>query len=54
MRSFGVLLALSPAVAAGIGFLSLHERLTARQLCAVALVVLAGAWSVRRAAPGSP
>lgn len=50
VRAFGVLLALSPAVAAGVGFVLLHEQLTARQLCAMALVVLAGAWSVRRAA----
>ncbi|WP_413796832.1 EamA family transporter [Streptomyces iranensis] len=51
VRAFGVLLALSPAVAAGVGFvLLLREQLTARQLCAMALVVLAGAWSVRRAA----
>lgn len=48
--AFGVLLALSPAVAAGVGFVLLHEQLTAHQLCAMALVVLAGAWSVRRAA----
>ncbi|WP_327659423.1 MULTISPECIES: EamA family transporter [unclassified Streptomyces] len=49
-RAFGVLLALSPAVAAGIGFVLLHEELTGRQLGAAALIVLAGAWSVRRAA----
>lgn len=48
-RAFGVLLALSPAVAAGIGFALLHEELTTRQLCAMALVVLAGAWSAHRA-----
>lgn len=45
---FGVLLALSPAVASGIGFALLHEHLTARQLCAMALVVLASAWAVCR------
>ncbi|MGW6054182.1 EamA family transporter [Streptomyces sp. NPDC055189] len=50
VRAFGVLLALTPAVAAGIGFILLREQLTQRQLCAVALVVLAGAWSARRAA----
>lgn len=49
-RAFGVLLALSPAVAAGIGFVLLHEELTGRQLGAAALIVLAGVWSVRRAA----
>ncbi|MEV0642934.1 EamA family transporter [Streptomyces sp. NPDC050619] len=48
--AFGVLLALGPAVAAGVGFVLLNEQLTARQLGAMALVVLAGAWSVRRAA----
>jgi len=61
-RAFGVLLALSPAVGAGIGYVLLHEQLTTRQLCAMALVVLAGAWSVRRATrnrapadgPGTP
>ncbi|MGD6747746.1 EamA family transporter [Streptomyces sp. BH106] len=55
-RAFGVLLALSPAVAAGIGFVLLREELTGRQLGAAALIVLAGVWSVRRAArsAGSP
>ncbi|MFF8618565.1 DMT family transporter [Streptomyces sp. NPDC015350] len=46
-RAFGVLLAPSPAVAA-VGFLLLHEQLTKRQLTAIVLVVLAGAWSARR------
>ncbi|MFG3530018.1 DMT family transporter [Streptomyces sp. NPDC047917] len=50
VRAFGVLLALSPAVAAGVGFALLNEQLTVRQLCAMALIVLAGAWSVRRSA----
>ncbi|MFF9510655.1 DMT family transporter [Streptomyces sp. NPDC014724] len=54
-RAFGVLLALSPAVAAAVGFLLLREQLTVRQLAAIALVVLAGAWSVRRAGrPAAP
>ncbi|MGW0683646.1 EamA family transporter [Streptomyces sp. NPDC002754] len=55
-RAFGVLLALSPAVAAGVGFALLHEELTGRQLGAAALIVAAGVWSVRRAArpSGSP
>lgn len=44
-RSFGVLLALSPAVGAGIGFAFLQEQLTWRQGLAIALVVTAGAWS---------
>ncbi|MFJ8364236.1 EamA family transporter [Streptomyces sp. NPDC093984] len=48
-RTFGVLLALSPAVGAGIGFALLHEQLTARQLAATALIVAAGVWSLRRA-----
>ncbi|WP_346173371.1 EamA family transporter [Streptomyces cuspidosporus] len=47
-RAFGVLLALSPAVGAGIGFLALHEHLTPRQWGAVTLVVLAAVWSLRR------
>ncbi|MGW1354519.1 EamA family transporter [Streptomyces sp. NPDC002409] len=47
-RVFGVPLALSPAVAADVGLLLLHEQLTKHQLTAIALVVLAGAWSVRR------
>ncbi|MBV2353884.1 EamA family transporter [Streptomyces sp. J2-1] len=49
-RAFGVLLALSPAVGALIGYLALGERLTVRQLTAMALVVAAGAWTVRRQA----
>ncbi|WP_171170006.1 DMT family transporter [Streptomyces sp. I05A-00742] len=54
-RAFGVLLALSPAVAAAVGFLLLREQLTVRQLAAVVLVVLAGAWSVLRAGtPAAP
>lgn len=50
-RAFGVLLALSPAVAAGVGFVLLDEELTGRQLGAAGLIVAAGVWSVRRAAP---
>lgn len=53
MRTFGVLLALSPAVGAGVGFVLLHENLTVRQLCAIALVVIAAAWSVSRSTPAS-
>ncbi|MFZ3566014.1 EamA family transporter [Streptomyces sp. BH097] len=49
-RAFGVLLALSPAVAAGVGFALLDEELTGRQLGAAGLIVAAGVWSVRRAA----
>ncbi|MHB9757027.1 EamA family transporter [Streptomyces sp. BYX5S] len=53
-RTFGVLLALSPAVAAGVGFAVLGEQLTWRQLAAGALIVLAGVWSVRSASAASP
>ncbi|GGX43350.1 EamA family transporter [Streptomyces noursei] len=53
-RAFGVLLALSPAVAAAVGFLMLREQLTVRQLDAIALVVLAGVWSVRQTALPEP
>ncbi|MFD7299211.1 DMT family transporter [Streptomyces sp. NPDC059897] len=49
-QAFGVLLALSPAVAAGVGFALLDEELTGRQLGAAGLIVAAGVWSVRRAA----
>ncbi|TDC71766.1 EamA family transporter [Streptomyces hainanensis] len=45
-RTFGVLLSLTPAVGAAVGFVLLDERLTARQLCAIALVVAASAWAV--------
>jgi inner membrane transporter RhtA len=51
-RAFGVLLALSPAAGAGTGWLLLHEQLTLRQVCALTLIVVAGAWSLRRPAPG--
>ncbi|MEV1011189.1 EamA family transporter [Streptomyces sp. NPDC049881] len=50
-RVFGVLLALSPAAGAGVGFVLLDEELSARQLCAVALVVAAAAWSVGQSRP---
>ncbi|MGW5002606.1 EamA family transporter [Streptomyces hydrogenans] len=46
VRAFGVLLAMSPAVGAGVGFLLLDERLTVRQGVAIALVIVAAAWSV--------
>ncbi|SBW28436.1 hypothetical protein FDG2_5695 [Candidatus Protofrankia californiensis] len=53
-RAFGVLLALSPAVGAGVGFAVLHEHLAVRQACAIALVVLASAWSVSRSPHTAP
>ncbi|MEV5977273.1 EamA family transporter [Streptomyces sp. NPDC052114] len=48
-RSFGVLLALGPAVGAAVGFAVLGERLGPRECAATALVVAAGVWSVRTA-----
>ncbi|MFJ2767899.1 EamA family transporter [Streptomyces sp. NPDC087300] len=48
-RTFGVLLALGPAVGAAVGFAALGERLGPRECAAMALVVAAGAWSVRTA-----
>ncbi|MFF4954948.1 EamA family transporter [Streptomyces chattanoogensis] len=48
-RAFGILLSLSPAVGAGVGFALLHEHITGQQGCAIALVVAASAWSVRAA-----
>ncbi|NEW77725.1 EamA family transporter [Streptomyces rhizosphaericus] len=57
-RTFGILLSMSPAVGAGVGFVLLHEQITVRQGCAIALVVAASAWSVRTAGrprhPGDP
>ncbi|MCF3106545.1 EamA family transporter [Streptomyces roseoverticillatus] len=53
-RAFGVLLSLSPAVGAGVGFVLLHEHITVRQGCAIALVVVASVWSVRSARSGRP
>ncbi|MEV0850427.1 EamA family transporter [Streptomyces sp. NPDC049954] len=44
-RAFGVLLGLGPAVGVAIGFLALHEPLSAREAVAVALVVAAALWS---------
>ncbi|MEU9116364.1 EamA family transporter [Streptomyces sp. NPDC048483] len=48
-RAFGILLSLSPAVGTGVGVALLHEHITVRQGCAIALVVAASAWSVRTA-----
>ncbi|WP_129842311.1 EamA family transporter [Streptomyces sp. RFCAC02] len=50
-RTFGVLLSLGPAVGAGVGLVFLDEELSARQMCAVALVVAAAAWSVAQGRP---
>jgi len=47
-RVFGVLLTLSPAVGALVGFLALGEQLITRHLVAIALVVVAGAWAMRQ------
>ncbi|MEH0418370.1 EamA family transporter [Streptomyces sp. B21-083] len=61
VRAFGILLAMSPAVGAGVGYVVLGEHMTARQGAAIALVVVATAWSVQsprgstgRAQTGSP
>ena len=52
---FGVLMSLEPAVAAAIGFLALSQSLSAGQLMAVALVVLASAGALRTAStPSAP
>ncbi|OON73984.1 EamA family transporter [Streptomyces tsukubensis] len=46
-RSFGVLLSLSPAVGAAVGFAFLGEHLTARQGVALGLVLAGALWSAR-------
>ena len=48
---FGVLMSLEPAVAAGLGFLLLEQDLVARELAAIALVVVASAGALRTAPP---
>lgn len=53
-RGFGVLLALSPAVAAVVGFALLGEHLRTGQIVGIALVVLAVAWSAARSRPAEP
>lgn len=45
--AFGVLMSLSPAVAALSGFLILHQRLDAQQLAGMAMVAVASAATVR-------
>jgi inner membrane transporter RhtA len=52
---FGVLMSLEPAVAAAVGFLALSQGLSAAQLIAIALVVLASAGALRTAStPSAP
>ncbi len=51
---FGVLMSLEPAVAAAIGFLALSQRLAARELVAIAFVVVASAGALRSAATPAP
>jgi inner membrane transporter RhtA len=51
---FGVLMSLEPAVAAAIGFLALSQDLTAVEVLAIALVVLASAGALRSAATPVP
>jgi inner membrane transporter RhtA len=52
---FGVLMSLDPAVAAVAGFLLLDQDLAARELVAIAMVVVAsaGAASLSQGGPGS-
>jgi inner membrane transporter RhtA len=51
---FGVLMSLEPAVAAAIGFLALSQDLSARELVAIAFVVVASAGALRSAATPAP
>jgi inner membrane transporter RhtA len=53
---FGVLMSLEPAIGAFVGFVVLGERLGARAVVAIALVVIASAGAARgaRTAPASP
>ena len=48
---FGVLMSLEPAVAATVGFIDLDQGLAARELVAIALVVVASAGALRTAPP---
>jgi len=50
--TFGVLMSLEPAVAAAIGFVGLGQDLAARELVAIALVLVASAGALRAA--GAP
>lgn len=49
--TFGVLMSLEPAAAAAVGFVGLDEGLSARELLAIALVVIASAGALRTSAP---
>jgi inner membrane transporter RhtA len=51
---FGVLMSLEPAVAAAIGFVALSQDLSARELVAIAFVVVASAGALRSAATPAP
>jgi inner membrane transporter RhtA len=51
-RTFGILLSTEPAVAALAGFVILGERLAARELVAMGLVVVACVGAARAARPG--
>jgi len=51
---FGVLMSLEPAVAAAIGFLALSQDLSALEVLAISLVVLASAGALRSAASPVP
>jgi inner membrane transporter RhtA len=50
---FGVLMSLEPAVAAAVGFVVLDQGLAARELAAIALVVVASAGALRTAPPAA-
>jgi inner membrane transporter RhtA len=51
---FGVLMSLEPAVAAAVGFLALSQDLAAREIVAIALVVIASAGALRSASMPAP
>jgi inner membrane transporter RhtA len=51
---FGVLMSLEPAVAAAVGFVALSQDLAAREVVAIALVVIASAGALRSAATPAP
>lgn len=51
---FGVLMSLEPAVAAAIGFVALSQDLSAREVVAIAFVVVASAGALRSAATPPP
>ena len=53
VRTFGVLLSLSPVVGAVVALLTLDEQLSLRQACAIGLVILASAWAAGRAGPSN-